>query len=194
MEKPSQGIRQLPHVWDTNCFTQYVKAITEEEWNIWSFRQSKFKTHQHTRTIKVQWIPLSVEFFDESKIEKNEPYYSQFKLYLNTVFNFLEDYYEGKIYKVIITELKPRAVIPPHSDKNFSLEVPHRIHIPVITNKDVIFSCGDMVLNMVPGHLYEINNQCKHSVENNSDECRVHVIVDVIENKDTDINDKEKSK
>jgi hypothetical protein len=185
MNKPEQGIKQLPFTWDVTPFQQHVKTITENEWDSWSYRQKTFKRpHQHTRSIRVQWLPLDLKFYDNSKTEIFEPYYTNFNLYLSGLYKFLEEYYNGVIYKIIITELKPHSVILPHEDSGFSLIVPHRVHIPVITNTDVIFGCGETILNMVPGNIYEINNQLQHFVENNSSETRVHLIVDVIEKKD----------
>jgi hypothetical protein len=185
MEKPKQGIKQLPFEWDVTPFEQHVKNITDDEWDKWSYRQLTFKgQHQHTRTIRVQWIPLELGFYDSSKTETFEPYYTNFNSYLSSLYKFLEEYYDGILYKIIIAELKPHSVISPHVDAGFSLVVPHRVHVPVITNTDVIFGCGETVLNMITGNVYEINNQLQHFVKNSSDESRIHLIIDVIGKKD----------
>ena len=188
MNKPKQGIAQLPLVWDAAPFAEYVSNFTDEVWDSWAYRQTAFKgAHQHTRAIRVQWLPLDLKFYDNSKTEIFEPLYTSFNLYLNSVYKFLEEYYDGIIYKIILTELKPYTSIAPHADSGFSLTVPHRVHLPIITNTNVIFGCGETILNMVPGNIYEINNQDLHFVENRSGEFRVHLIVDVIEKKDIGI-------
>lgn len=188
MNKPKQGILQLPFVWDVTPFAEYVNNITDEVWDSWTYRQTAFKgQHQDTRAIRIQWLPLDLEFYDNSKTEIFEPLYTSFNFYLSNLYKFLEEYYDGIIYKIILTELKPYTCIPSHSDIGFSLIVPHRVHIPIITNNNVIFGCGETVLNMVLGNTYEINNQAEHFVENRSCESRVHLIIDVIEKKDMDI-------
>jgi hypothetical protein len=65
-----------------------------------------------------------------------------------------------------------------HIDKSPSAEVPHKIHIPVVTNPDVRFLIdqGEYVLER--GRAYEVNNRRPHEVRNNSGEDRLHLIFD----------------
>jgi aspartyl/asparaginyl beta-hydroxylase (cupin superfamily) len=77
-------------------------------------------------------------------------------------------------------QLRAGGVIAPHRDNNFSLTHSHRIHLPVITNEHVLFTVGDDTMNLPAGGMYEINNRRTHSVENLSDEARVHVILDFV--------------
>ena len=58
----------------------------------------------------------------------------------------------------------------------------HRIHVPIITNDEVVFSVGGEELNMREGEMWEINNATLHAVENRSEQDRIHLIVDWVPN------------
>jgi hypothetical protein len=182
MKKPAEGILQLPYSADLTKFIEYVNTFSDDEWNSWSFRQT-LGNHESTNTIKIQWIPLTVKKYDETLIERNEPIYSIATEFLKDTLNFLKEYYDGTIFKIILPRLKAGSSIGLHRDSSFSLMVPHRVHIPIVTNEDVMFGCGASRLNMKVGNLYEINNSLKHWVVNRSHQDRIHLIVDVIENK-----------
>jgi hypothetical protein len=53
-----------------------------------------------------------------------------------------------------------------------------RIHIPVITNPDVIFYCGEEQINMKAGESWIFNAWCRHRVFNGGDKDRVHLVID----------------
>lgn len=181
MDKPSTGILELPFKFDPVEITSYINSLTEEEWLKWRFRQT-LPNHQHTESIKVLWIPLDVASFDVDCVEKNEPHYTVVTNIMEGCLDFLKQYYDGKIYKIIIVKLSSNSHIRPHEDDGFSLEIPHRVHIPIVTNPNIKFGCGQSEIYMAPGSLYEINNQQQHYVINDTDQHRVHLIVDVIEN------------
>jgi aspartyl/asparaginyl beta-hydroxylase (cupin superfamily) len=64
-------------------------------------------------------------------------------------------------------------------DSGYSLESCNRIHIPIITNNEVYFTVGGERKNLKDGEMWQINNNNKmHSVENNSNQDRIHLITD----------------
>jgi hypothetical protein len=81
--------------------------------------------------------------------------------------------------KVMLSRLIPGAHIPRHVDTNPSSAIPHKIHVPLITNPDVVFFVEDVQYTLSVGKAYELNNLLPHSVENRSDSDRVHFIFDV---------------
>jgi tetratricopeptide (TPR) repeat protein len=83
---------------------------------------------------------------------------------------------------MILAKLVAGGTIPKHTDAGFSLLNCHRVHLPIITNDDVIFSVGGEDINMQVGELWEINNGTEHAVENRSAEDRIHLIVDWMPN------------
>jgi len=59
-----------------------------------------------------------------------------------------------------------------------------RIHIPLTTNSEVTFLCGqhgeEMPLHMKVGHTYVLNNHLAHAVKNGGTTPRIHLTVDLI--------------
>ena len=72
--------------------------------------------------------------------------------------------------------------IPKHLDAGDILMYAHRCHIPIITNNDVLFTVDNETIIMKQGEIYEINNSKLHSVNNNGNTNRYHLIVDIEEN------------
>jgi len=83
---------------------------------------------------------------------------------------------------MILAKLLAGGNIPKHTDAGFSLLNCHRIHVPIITSDNVVFSVGGEEINMQTGDLWEINNAAVHGVENHSGEDRIHLIVDWMPN------------
>lgn len=180
MDKPAKGILKLPYSLDVSEITKYVNSLTDVDWTRWRLRQT-LPNHEHTYSIKALWVPLDVHLFSMSRIEKTEPYFTDLTKLLGDCTDFLKSYYDGEIFKIILVKLAPNSHIKPHEDVGSSLEDPHRVHIPIITNPDIKFGCGETELYMEPGNLYEIDNQQKHYVINKTDQSRVHLIIDIIE-------------
>jgi Aspartyl/Asparaginyl beta-hydroxylase len=86
---------------------------------------------------------------------------------------------ECKVMKVQLAELPPSGVIPPHRDGNILASV-HRLHVPLVTHKNVKFLIGDQVFFLAEGVLYDLNNVVLHSVKNESDVMRVHLLIDML--------------
>ena len=94
----------------------------------------------------------------------------------------LEKRFNGISGLVLYTKLASKKAIEKHIDPGFYLSVIHRLHIPIITNDKCIFNIDNNILNMKEGYLYELNNLLEHSVENNGDNDRIHLIIDIIPN------------
>ena len=182
--KPAQGILELPFNWEFQPLVDYVNTLTQEEWLKWTMRQDLAREHTTTECIRAQWVPLEVPMFHPMMTQYHEPHYTEIVHRTKDLISNLCNFYNGQIYKILLTKLKAHTVIPAHIDWGFSLEVPHRVHIPIITDPDVLFGAGESTINMKVGKAYEINNSQMHWVANKSDINRVHMIIDVIEEKD----------
>ena len=59
-----------------------------------------------------------------------------------------------------------------------------RVHIPIVTNKQVVFSCGqrgdEVRLHMKAGRAYLFDNHLGHAVHNDGSTPRVHLTVDLV--------------
>jgi hypothetical protein len=86
----------------------------------------------------------------------------------------------GYLLRAILVKLYKKSIIPTHVDSaNNTFKFSKRIHIPIITNEKCIFNVGEESINMKVGEIWEMNNdKLSHSVVNDGDEDRVHLIID----------------
>lgn len=77
-----------------------------------------------------------------------------------------------------LMRLAPGTEVPPHTDTNFHWYKRVRIHIPIITDDDVSFQCGDQSLNMKAGDAWIFDSWKYHEVHNNGKTLRVHLVID----------------
>ena len=76
--------------------------------------------------------------------------------------------------------LAPGAEVPPHVDSHYYWRTHIRIHIPVITNPGVSFTCGGETVHMAPGECWVFNSFLKHEVHNRGPDTRVHLVLDTV--------------
>ena len=110
-----------------------------------------------------------------------EKIYKFLKISDKFIFNIETIYGKGKLYNLQIAKLKSKGKIPEHIDRALFYLFSHRIHVPLITNQDVIFSIGENKYNLKENIVYEVNNSREHSVINKTDNFeRVHLILDYV--------------
>lgn len=151
-----------------------------EEWLLDTSRQKMFMTHEHTFMYKLQdfefnWNPgLPIRSVKANTLgEKSE-------LELLGIYKLLESYADGIVVNAEIISMNPKSRIRMHKDRGNSLYVVRRFHIPIKTNQQVFFTVDGKKYNLAEGNAYELNNAKYHSVRNDSDEIRIHLIVDVM--------------
>lgn len=90
--------------------------------------------------------------------------------------------YEHKYYtRAMLAYLPAGANIKPHSDGQIKGSRPHKIHIPLQTNKKTFFSHGNGKRYFFEvGHAYEVNNRRQHAVMNNGETDRIHFIFECV--------------
>ena len=72
------------------------------------------------------------------------------------------------------------AEVPPHVDCHYYWRTHLRIHIPVITNLGVEFTCGEETVHMKPGECWVFDSFRRHEVHNRGTEKRVHLVLDTV--------------
>ncbi len=166
-----------------------VRELTEEQWNNFSLRQKRYEVHQHTQTIGLVYDPD----FRHSHPTRL-PTLQIFEAAIRPALWMTADHFEksdagrqrikengiGYFIRATLVLLKAGCAIAEHQDKNFSLAHSHRIHLPIITNDQVLFTVGSETINMREGQLFEINNRRMHSVHNNGADDRIHLILDFV--------------
>jgi hypothetical protein len=170
---------------DISAIKKLVLSLTEENWNEVSWRQERYSVHQFTQTISLM--------FDQDFRHENptkHKFYQLFEKSIQPLISLIDSTVihhskqdistTKKSYPVRINlvRLLPNGSIPVHNDKNHSLSHSHRIHIPIITNENVIFTVDNKEIHMKEGEVYEINNRLLHTVRNEGTEIRTHMIID----------------
>lgn len=164
---------------DQSLSDSLLSFIDKEHWKINTSRQKTYEVHRFTETIRLRHVKdLDFNNFRFVNYEAYDHYKSTLDQYLNIISN----HFTIKDYTALIVNLKPNGIINTHTDGGSKyFELGHRLHIPIKTNKDVSFTVGDTKQNMKVGKIYEINNLTTHSVENNSTENRIHLIMDIFD-------------
>lgn len=91
--------------------------------------------------------------------------------------------FECELETVRFLRLGAGATIREHRDYKLGFEDGiARVHIPVKTNSQVEFFLNRKRVEMQEGEAWYLNFNLHHSVKNNSDEDRVHLVVDCIVN------------
>ena len=76
--------------------------------------------------------------------------------------------------------LAPGAEVPAHVDAHYYWRTHLRIHIPVITNPGVRFTCGDADVHMAAGECWVFDSFQWHDVQNRGSERRIHLVLDTV--------------
>jgi hypothetical protein len=76
--------------------------------------------------------------------------------------------------------LGPGGSVPEHIDINYYWRTHVRVHIPIITNPDVDFTCGGQTVSMVAGECWLVDTFQSHHVENRGTEQRIHLVLDTV--------------
>ena len=76
--------------------------------------------------------------------------------------------------------LAPGAEVPAHIDSHYYWRTHIRIHIPVVTNPGVLFTCGEETVHMEAGECWVFDSFLRHEVHNRGTETRVHLVIDTV--------------
>jgi hypothetical protein len=77
-----------------------------------------------------------------------------------------------------LMRLEPGAGVPPHSDIHYYWRSRTRVHIPVVTHRDIRFHCGDQSVHMAAGEAWTFDNYRSHKVVNETPTRRIHLTFD----------------
>ncbi len=151
-----------------------------EEWLLDTSRQKMYVTHEHTFMYKIKDFDFNWGPGGPTKSVKVNWLSEESELELSAIYELLESYVGGTAVHAEIISMNPKSRIRVHKDRGDSLYVARRFHVPIKTNEQIFFIVDGEKFNLAEGTAYELNNVKYHSVRNNSDETRIHLIVDVI--------------
>lgn len=141
---------------------------------------NKVKIHGSSKILPLQYSKGCVDYPAHIPAVKtkfwDEYYNADFFHKLRSLFTY--NYGEGYFIRVSFVNLLSNSIVEPHYDFGESLIKNHRIHIPIITNKEVSFTVDDESVNIKEGSIVRVDNSKTHSVQNPSNFDRIHLIVD----------------
>ena len=161
---------------DVEPFLSAIDKIYPDDWNKYTFRQDLFPMHSKTKT-----IPVLYDADYEVGVSKKSSFYKIFESSIEYATKKISELTKSNcsIIRFIVTNLPANTVVDSHRDKANSFKLYNRVHIPLITNDKVLFTVGEETINMAVGEMYEINNNDQlHGVVNNSNQDRLHIILD----------------
>lgn len=85
-----------------------------------------------------------------------------------------------------LMRLAPKAGVPQHADTEYAWRNRVRIHIPIVTDKAILFSSinaqnGESIdVHMAAGEAWIFDNWREHAVHNESNVRRIHLVVDTV--------------
>lgn len=156
----------------------FESKLSQLDWEYYTFRQDSRKGQENTKTAPLIW-DLETDFRKVTKWKDYEFFQnelSDLEEYLIQIFG------KGVIGTAVLINLPAGEKILEHTDSGLSFfKNTYRLHIPVQTNDKCYFTVGGETINMKKGELWEINNyEKKHSVDNDGDTDRVHLLIDYL--------------
>lgn len=82
--------------------------------------------------------------------------------------------------RVLIVSLKPKGMITAHVDEGAYADHYERFHLVLEAEVGNCFFCDDEMVEMKPGELWNFDHKKSHWVWNDSDNPRVHLIIDAV--------------
>jgi len=155
-----------------------VSMFTEADWVSYSER----KKRGGAAAEKSDTIPLIYSPNPATPDMVFHELFSTYSCYLDSVLKVAQASIEcTSVRQAMFTRLRHGTEIKRHKDKGPITKRSHRIHIPIITNSKCLFTVDNETLHMGAGEIWAIDNVGKfHSVVNNGDIDRVHLIVDLM--------------
>lgn len=176
---------------DVAALRQLVREIPEAQWQGESFRQQRYEVHRDTETIGLVF-DLDFRHTMPTRLPALEAFEPSMRPALMQVADYYEDSPKGQMLlaesetglgyfiRANLVRMPSGGEITEHTDNKFSLVHSHRVHLPIISNDEVLFTVGSESINMQEGELYEINNRRMHSVRNSGPAGCVHLIMDYV--------------
>lgn len=112
---------------------------------------------------------------------KNSPFLQQLP-YMSSILEDIAIIFNTEVGLVRLSNIHSQKKLFPHRDGevfDLNLGMIYRLHIPIITDENVIFKINRKSYRLEAGVLYYTNVSKLHSVENNGSFDRIHLVIDV---------------
>ncbi|GGB74720.1 aspartyl/asparaginyl beta-hydroxylase domain-containing protein [Shewanella inventionis] len=158
---------QLPYHFDVATLIEEISQFTEDDWVT---HHEGFKGNS-----AIPLISVNGEFNNDFKGPMKPTAALEKCHYIQQILaSFGEVLSRSRLMR-----LAPGAQVPLHSDINYHWYKRVRVHIPITTTEQVQFYCHDKQVHMGAGECWIFDSWKLHKVENNSDQYRVHLVIDL---------------
>ena len=161
---------------DISALKAAVLNIPEELWDLENAdKPNRFEALDVTRHIVFRFVSN----FRDWRQSYDRPLWTEWRQLLEPILATATadyGYTNGVFPRVMLARMAAGGVIQPHRDANPAAKWPHKIHVPLITNENVIFYVEGARRHLVEGEAVEVNNMGTHSVENRGSTDRIHLI------------------
>ncbi len=173
--RKTKTVRSLGPV-DVSALQAAVLAIPEAVWEAENAgKPNRFEALGATRHIVFRFIDSPRDW----RRSHDRPAWPQWRAALEPVLVQVVQAYgyaRGVFPRVMLARMAPGGVIHPHVDANPAAKWPHKIHVPLSTNAQVVSCFGGGEHHFAPGEAVEVNNLGPHWVRNDGDTNRIHLI------------------
>jgi len=160
--------RDLGRLSASDWIDHFLTERYEGDWDVIPLRGPKSAIHP---VMMIATTPGTKEFADAPALERC-PYFRE-----------VIDSFGAEVRAVRLLRLTPGSVLLEHTDHEYTDDDGTlRIHIPVVTNPDVIFLLNRTRVVMEAGTAWVLRLADPHSVANNGATDRVHMLVDLTMN------------
>ena len=157
-----------------------VQRLDEQHWNRYLDRKIRGGiAAENTDTIPITYDPNPL-----SSVAQSHEMYAELSPYIQEIEHLAKVVFgDVSVRQSMLTRLRAGGQIKRHRDRGPITAVSHRVHLGIRTNDGCIFTVGEESINIKPGEVWAIDNVDKyHSVSNDGETDRIHLIVDLIEN------------
>lgn len=154
--------------------------------------EKNWQDHFNKKDYNGSWQSIALRSASGSETDiyanYNVSYYKDTALLLGLPYiKSILDSWQCEKEAVRLLALQPGSEIKPHRDMGCGYkDGTFRLHIPIVTNNLVSFIVGGENLKLLPGSCWYIDFNETHSIKNDGDNVRIHLIVDCIRNQWTD--------
>jgi len=119
-----------------------------------------------------------IENFDQHE-NVDQPIFKSLTEARKLIFDLMGFVQGERLGRCLINKLNVGGKIYPHTDGAEHAKYWDRFHIVLQSSAGSNFRCGDEWVNMEAGEVWWFNNAIEHEVVNNSDDDRIHLVIDI---------------
>jgi hypothetical protein len=155
-----------------------LNAIDENDWHLDDYRNFA-DNMQDVNSIPIFHSSQCGISPDALLTVKKRKLFDKFYPLILPILDELKKYYDYNFHTSFMARLNPKGNIGIHEDCGDFLMRAHRIHVPLKTNENVIYYIDGKNYYWKRGFIYEFDNSLNHGVMNNSDQERIHLVLNL---------------